>query len=92
MATLPRKIKDPDSILPYDVKWHKWLTSGDTIADSEWFIPDGLNLETESNTDTQAVVWLSGGELGREYIITNRIVTAFGLTEDQSLVISMEQK
>lgn len=89
---IPRKIKDPDSIVPYDVQWHKWLITGDTIVSSEWLIPDGITDESESNTDTMALVWLSGGELGQQYLITNRITTAQGMTEDQSIRISLEQK
>ncbi|RNL66228.1 hypothetical protein EFK50_00970 [Nocardioides marmoriginsengisoli] len=83
--------KDPDSKLDYLANWAgtgpkgPWLKDGDTIATSEWIVPAGLTKTDEANTDTTATIWLSGGTLGQSYEVVNRITTAQGRGEDQTL-------
>ena len=93
--------KDPDAVLDYDIHWNDndagtneagddgWL-QGDTIATSTWIVPAGLTKDSDSKTTTTATVWLSGGVEGESYVITNRITTAGGRTDDRSakLVVS----
>lgn len=79
-------LKDPESVLDYQIDWSTWLGS-DTIASSSWVIPTGITEDSDSNTTTTATVWLSGGTAGTTYTVTNRIVTAGGRTEDRSLTI-----
>lgn len=77
--------QDPDEKLDYMVKWKKWLGS-DTIAASTWIVEDGLDVASPSPTftDTEAVIWLSGGRAGRRYVVTNRITTAGGRVREVS--------
>lgn len=79
--------KDPDAVLDYTVDWGAWL-DGDTIATSDWVVPDGITEDAATNTTTSATIWLSGGTEGAAYRIVNRIVTAAGRTDDRTIVIN----
>lgn len=94
--------KDPDADLDYAADWTAWLLEDDTIETSEWIVPtvvdeddaplpDALVGHDETNTDTTATIWLSGGILGTAYDVINRITTAQGRTEDQTLHFNIRQ-
>jgi hypothetical protein len=83
--------KDPNAVLDYSIDWTRWL-AGDQIAASEWIVPSGLTKMADSKTATSATVWLSGGTAGQSYIVTNRITTAAGRTEDRSFTIRVEER
>lgn len=83
--------KDPNAVLDYSIDWTRWL-AGDQIAASEWLVPSGLTKMADSKTSTSATVWLSGGTAGQSYIVTNRITTAAGRTEDRSFTIRVEER
>ena len=85
--------KDPDAVLDYSVDWSLWL-AGDEISSSEWILEDGVDLEqvTAANTATKATVWLRGGEAGTTYLVTNRIVTVGGRTDDRTISIKVEDR
>lgn len=83
--------KDPNAVLDYSIDWARWL-AGDQIAASEWIVASGLTKMADSKTATSATVWLSGGTAGQSYIVTNRITTAAGRTEDRSFTIRVEER
>jgi fructosamine-3-kinase len=83
--------KDPNAVLDYSIDWTRWL-AGDQIAASEWIVASGLTKMADSKTSTSATVWLSGGTAGQSYIVTNRITTAAGRTEDRSFTIRVEER
>jgi hypothetical protein len=83
--------KDPNAVLDYSVDWSRWL-DGDAIASSAWTVPADLAKVTETNTDTKATVWLSGGSAGQSYPVTNRITTTGGRTEDRTITIRVEER
>ncbi len=83
--------KDPNAVLDYSINWTRWL-AGDQIAASEWIVPSGLTKMADPKTATSATVWLSGGTAGQSYIVTNRITTAAGRTEDRSFTIRIEER
>ena len=88
-----RKFKDPDAILDYPFDWGaEWMEAGDTIVSSSFTVPTGLTLELSSFTDTATVVWLSGGELGQRYLVTNHIRTAAGREDDWSILVEMKNR
>ena len=86
--------QDPDAILDYTRDWSTYL-SGDTIATSEWIVPAGVTLGTggnaPTNNTTSATAWLSGGTSGEVHIITNRITTAGGRTDDRSFLLTIKE-
>jgi hypothetical protein len=90
MATI--LTKDPDAVLDYGLDWEPWLAGVDTIASSQWFAPVGLTIESDAHTDTTATVWLSEGVRGAQYLVTNRITTASGRTEDRSFVLQIADR
>ena len=83
--------KDPHAVLDYSVDWTRWL-AGDEIATSEWIVGAGITKASETNSPTKATVWLSGGEAGQSYSVTNRITTTGGRTEDRSFTIRVEER
>lgn len=86
--------KDPDSVLDFGRDWAAagWLSDGEQITSSTWIVPAGLTKDSESNTATVAIVWLSGGVAGETYTVTNRISTNQGRTDDRSLTVYVTQR
>ncbi|MFJ5231037.1 hypothetical protein ACIQBJ_14220 [Kitasatospora sp. NPDC088391] len=98
MAT-NQNLKDPDAILDWIWDWSDWLASGETIATSTFItsagitvparvpLPGGGTVPGASNTTTTATVWWSGGSPSQPYLITNRITTSAGRTDDRSITV-----
>ena len=84
-------LKDPADVLDYEHDWTPWL-GGDTIATSAWTPPDGITVDSDTHTDTTATVWISGGEAGKSYRITNHITTTGGRTVERSLPIRVQDR
>lgn len=82
--------KDPDAVLDYLVDWTDWL-AGDTIVTSTWIVPTGITKDTDTKTATAARIWLSGGTAETVYLVTNRVVTAGGRTNDRTLDIYVSE-
>jgi len=86
-------IKDPDAILDYTIDWGpNWLSDGETISTSTWIVPANITEDSDSNDDTTATIWLSGGVEGESYDITNRITTSAGRQDDRSFQLIMCQR
>ncbi len=83
--------KDPDAVLDYAIDWSLWL-AGDEIATSDWSVPVGLTKVTDTKTAVKTTVWLSGGQAGQSYTVTNRITTTGGRTEDRSFTIKCAER
>lgn len=86
--------KDPDALLDYGVSWQAWLPTGDTIVTGTWIVPNGLTVENTSleNSNTWSIVWLSGGSVGRTYLVINRINTNQGRADDRTIAIVVREK
>ena len=73
-------VQDPNETLDYSVDWAAALLAGETIASSLWTVETG-DVELGSGPyaatqdDTSATVWISGGTVGGESKVTNRIET-----------------
>jgi uncharacterized phiE125 gp8 family phage protein len=83
-------IKDPDSKLDYGFDWSEWL-GADTISSSSWVIASGLTKVSDSASTTVTAVTISGGIIGQQYVITNRIITAAGRQDDRSHLIAIRE-
>ena len=85
--------KDPDAVLDYSVDWSAWL-AGDEISSSEWLLDQGAEIEkvTDTMTATTTTIWLRGGDAGTTYLVTNRIVTAGGRTDDRTITVKVEDR
>jgi len=80
--------KDPDAVKDYQIDWSTWLGT-DTIATSTWTVPAGITKASDTKTDTTTTAWLTGGTLGTDYSLVNRITTTGLRTEDQTIVIKV---
>ena len=74
MGSSNRFWKDPNAILDYSIPWATWLGT-DTIVTSTWIVPTGITKVTDTKTTTTTTIWLSGGTVGAEYALVNRITT-----------------
>ena len=74
------RYKDPTATKDYVVKWQKRLVA-DTLATATFTVPAGLTKASESNTATDATVWLSGGTANESYKILCTVTTAGGRTD-----------
>lgn len=83
---------DSNSRLDHSVDWSAWLETGDAIATSEWLSPDGLTTDTPTVDGAVATVWLSGGEAGQRYRVTNRVTTTAGRIDDRTLHIRCTER
>lgn len=82
----PDFTKDPDDTLDFPFNWKPELY-GDTIATSDFLLPDGLTEVSSSNTTSTATIFVSGGTSGVIYRITNRIITVGGRTRDKTIFV-----
>ena len=81
-------IKDPDAVLDYKMDWTAWLDETDVIVASSWEVDsEEIVVDSDSFTDTDATVWLSGGLNRKKYLITNSIETDDGRKDDRSFLI-----
>ena len=96
--------KDPDATLIYTFDWANngpndgsldddgWLQSA-TISSSSFVLSSSdITNVIDTNTTTTASIKLSGGKDDNDYVITNRVVTNGGETEDRSIQISVRQR
>ena len=85
--------KDPDAVLDYSFDWLLWL-AGDQISSSEWVLELGATIQkiTDTFTNSRTVVWLGGGDKGITYLVTNRIVTVGGRTDDRTISVKVEDR
>lgn len=84
--------KDPAAVLDYSMDWSSWLETSETITQSTWSTPPGVAVTNETNSTTIATVWLSGGVVGREYVITNLILTSSGRQDERSFRIRIQNR
>lgn len=85
--------KDPNAVLDYGLDWTEWLGE-DIITGSVWEIAPAaeLTVGNKSFTNLKTTVWLSGGEAGKSYTVTNRISTSGGRTEDKSFRVTCKER
>ena len=87
-----RFIKDPGATLDYEWDWSNWLATDETITSATISAPSGLTLNSQSNTDTTATCWLTGGTPGVRYSVVCHIVTTDGRTDERSIFIDVQDR
>lgn len=85
--------KDPNSIEMHGMDWSACLRAGDSIASADVFATTpGLTIAQVTNA-AGVVSWLlSGGASGVNYIVTCRITTDFGLSDDRSVQYRVRER
>lgn len=84
--------KDPDAVLDYIFDWTDWLSPNEEITTSTMLVSAGLVIDTSSHGNYTATAWVSGGTAGRPYLLTNRITTNQGRTDDRSVTIRVTDR
>lgn len=79
--------KDSDAHLDYAWDWSKWLGPSEEIVDSEMIATPGISVTGSTFTQTKTVAWVSGGQAGQPYTVTNRIETNQGRIDDRTITI-----
>ena len=86
-------IKDPDAVLDYRIDWSEVLELNnptDTITASSWSTSGNLAIDSDSFTDTEAIVWVSGGTLTELCKLVNIITTAGGRDHVKTINVSLK--
>lgn len=90
MANWPDK--DPNEKLDYTINWSAALVGTDTIVSSEWDIPSGIVGSQQDHDDTKTIIWLSGGNIGEKYSISNKITTRDGRIMERSILLKIKNR
>ena len=61
----------------------------DLILSSSWTVESGLTYVTDSKSANKTTIWVAGGAAGTAYLVTNRVVTSAGRTQDQSFTVQV---
>lgn len=92
MSGSPIFTKDPNAILDFTVDWTTWL-NGDTISTSVWTVTGaGVTTGTATSSTTAGTLWISTSSDNTDYFATNRIVTAAGRVNEQTITIKSRQQ
>ena len=83
--------KGTTEVLDFTINWASLLDS-DTISTSTWSVPTGITQDSESETTTTSVIWLSGGTVDTTYNCTCTIVTAGGRTHVRTIAINVVER
>ncbi|MFQ6016770.1 MAG: hypothetical protein ACE5KF_01115 [Kiloniellaceae bacterium] len=99
---MPYLLIDPAETLDYTCDWSAFLDDGgspsDTISTSSWRItpqtgsPQAPDLSGATNTTSTATIKVTGAALGQVYLLSNKIVTAQGLTAERSITLRCENR
>lgn len=80
-STLPWAVKRVGERKDYGFTITEWL-NGDTLSTASWAsTPSGLTLESPTETDTEAYVWIKDGSAATTYVVTATLTTATGRIE-----------
>ena len=80
--------KASGEVLDYKVDWDDWLQS-ETISTSTWKASSGVTIDSNTNSTTDATVWLSGGTVGAVYTVVNTIATTAARTAARGFLIQL---
>ena len=83
--------KDPSAVLDYVWDWTAWL-EGDVISSHTVTPADGITVNSSSSTGAAVTVWVSGGTAGQRYLVTCRIVTTGGRTDERTILFVVTQR
>lgn len=88
----PRAIQDPNALLDYVFDWTEYLAAtGSTIVDSSFFVSNA-ELGTGIHSITKTLAWVKNGTAGKVGILTNRVTTNDGRTDERSIQIKFKEQ
>jgi hypothetical protein len=69
--------KDPDDTKKFTVNWAPYLRSGATISSSSCpSVPSGISVSSTTNDTATVTHTVTGGQKGKSYVLTSRVVTS----------------
>ena len=90
-----KDVKDPGSSADFKIDWSDLLGQSspvDTITTSTWTVTNGATVDIESNTDSTATAWISGGTDRKYCELTNKVVTTAGRTYERTIAVKIQQR
>lgn len=91
--TFSAPVKDPSSIELHGLDWSGWLSAGDSIATADVFSDlAGLTISQIDHAAGVVSYRIAEGVNGANYIVTCRITTAFGLSDDRSVQYRVRER
>lgn len=89
-------VKDPGAVVDYAMAWNAGYLSGEVITESVWSVAPadagGITVPVSRIEDGQTVATLSGGLIGRQYRISNRIRLSNGRNDERTLLVRVEER
>jgi hypothetical protein len=89
-------LKDPVSVLDYEVDWGTEYLADDVLTQSSWAVEPvedgGVTVVASAFDSTTATVTAGAGIAGHVYQLTNHVVLASGLTDSRSVVLRVEHR
>lgn len=81
MSSLWQAPKDPQEVKDYSINWAPELAAGETIVAQVWSLVAGTDgaltiVDQSMFTNTQAIVWVSGGTADIDYELLCHITTS----------------
>lgn len=96
---LPVATKDPQSKLDYGFDWitDGWLPLGDHITSASWSQShaagvEDLVLSQGTFGDGLALIWIEGGDVGKDYRLTCEINTQAGRRDDRTFILKIRER
>lgn len=89
-------LKDPDALLDYAVDWGAEYLAGDALAASSWTVspdePGGVSIAGQGFDLLIATAQVAGGEAGKVYRLSNKVITVSGRQDSRSVVLRVEKR
>lgn len=80
-----------DDRLDYDVDFSRWLSDDDAISDATAEADVGLTVETVQVFGNIVKVWVSGGVIGKSYVVTVTATTHDARVKEESFTIRISE-
>ncbi len=80
-----------DDRLDYDVDFARWLSDDDTITDATATASDGLMIDSVQVFGQIVKVWVSGGAVGKSYVVTVTATTQDARVKDECFTIRISE-
>ena len=89
-------VKDPGAVVDYAVAWNAGYLSGEEITESDWSVvpaeAGGIAIPTSRIQPGETVATLSGGQIGRQYRVSNTVRFSDGRSDERTLVVRVEER
>jgi hypothetical protein len=88
-------LKDPQSRVDYSIDWTGYL-DGQAIESSSWsIVPEesgGLTVDEQSRDLVRTAATIAGGQTGRVYSVSNKVILSDGRSDERSITLRVEQR